>query len=56
MENYYKPLENGFEAFLQKYNHSLEAQDIVEEEKKDIAIFNKYHNFYGYGFYIAKKL
>jgi ubiquinone/menaquinone biosynthesis C-methylase UbiE len=56
IDNYYSPLEASFESFLKRNNHSQEAQVIVEAEKKEIALYNKYKDYYSYGCYIAVKL
>ncbi|MBE9221335.1 class I SAM-dependent methyltransferase [Cyanobacterium stanieri LEGE 03274] len=56
LDNYYQPMENSFEDFLKRNHHSQEAQAIVEAEKKEIALYKKYKNYYSYGVYIAKKI
>lgn len=55
VENYYKPLQNGFTTFLKRNNNSKEARLIVETEKEEIKFYTKYKRFYSYGFYIAQK-
>ena len=55
MDHYYNPLQNRFDAFLKKYNHSEAAKAIVEAELKEIDIYSRYKNYYSYGFYIARK-
>ncbi len=55
LENYYQPLEDSFQDFLQRKRHSEQARAIVQAEQKEIAMYKKYHSFYSYGFYIAKK-
>ena len=55
IDNYYKPMQHRFDAFIAR-NHEVElAKNIVEAEKKEIEIYNKYKDFYSYGFYIAQK-
>ena len=56
IENYYKPMENRFIGFLDKHNHSEQANKIVESHKEEMALYLKYKNYYSYGFYIAKKV
>lgn len=56
LENYYKPLHSGFEEFLEKNDFSPQARAIIENEKREIAIYKSYSDYYSYGFYIAKKL
>ena len=56
LENYYRPMENRFTDFLQRNGNSEQAHAIVNAEKNEIALYEKYHTYYSYGFYIAKKL
>lgn len=55
IDNYYKPMEARFEAFLKRNRNSELAKKVVEENKAEIELFHKYKNFYSYGFYIARK-
>ena len=55
-KNYYKPMQKRFSAFLEKHNNSEIAKRIVESEKEEIRIYEKYKDYYSYGFYIAKKI
>ena len=56
MDNYYIPMEKRFSAFLEKHNNSEMARNIVEEHKEEIRKYQKYKDYYSYGFYIAKKI
>lgn len=56
IDNYYKPLEKRFSAFLEKHNNSEIARNIVEEQKEEIRKYQKFKDYYSYGFYIAKKI
>jgi len=56
IENYYKPQEKRFSAFLEKHNNSEMARKIVEEAKEEIKKYQKYKGYYSYGFYVAKKI
>jgi ubiquinone/menaquinone biosynthesis C-methylase UbiE len=56
LDNYYRPLQDGFEAFLERNGNSESAQAIVNAEKKEIALYEKYQAHYSYGVYIARKL
>jgi cyclopropane fatty-acyl-phospholipid synthase-like methyltransferase len=55
IENYYKPMEARFEAFLKRHNNSELACKVVEEYKSEINLYLKYKDYYSYGFYIARK-
>ena len=56
LDNYYRPMQDGFEAFLRRNGNSEKAQAIVNAEKKEIALYEKYKAYYSYGVYIARKL
>jgi SAM-dependent methyltransferase len=56
VENYYSPMQSRFSSFLARHGQSAEAKEIVECEKAEIALCEKYRNYYSYGFYIARKL
>lgn len=55
-QNYYGPLQDSFTEFLRRNANSESAQAIVEAERKEIALYEKYKGYYSYGVYIAKKL
>ena len=55
IENYYKPMEERFDAFLKRHNNSDPARKVVEEYKSEINLYLKYKDYYSYGFYIARK-
>jgi ubiquinone/menaquinone biosynthesis C-methylase UbiE len=54
--NYYQPLESRFKSFLSRHSNSIAAQDLIKKERAEIELFEKFHDYYSYGFYIAKKL
>ncbi len=56
IDNYYGPLQNGFDDFLQRHEHSEAAKAIVEETQKEISLYEQYNAYYGYGMYVAKKM
>lgn len=55
LENYYIPLENGYDAFLKRHKDNETAAEIIAAEKKEVALYKKYSDYYSYGFYIAQK-
>jgi len=55
MANYYRPLQLRFDAFLQRHDNDERARAIVEQEKQEIALYEKYREHYGYGFYVARR-
>ena len=55
LENYYEPLQGRFDGFLARHN-TEDARLLIEAEIKEIDLYKKYHQHYGYGFYIAQKV
>ena len=56
LENYYQPLQDRFEAFLNRHDHGQAARAIVAAEKQEIELYERYKSYYSYGVYIARKL
>lgn len=56
LENYYYPLRNRFGAFLDRHAGSGPARDIVRTEEREIALYERYVDFYGYGVYVARRV
>ena len=55
LDNYYEPMRTSFEAFLSRHGDSEEALAIIEAERHEIELYEKYKAYYGYGVYIARK-
>lgn len=55
LDNYYRPMQARFEAFLERHGASDEAVAIVEAEQHEISLYEKYRDYYSYGVYVAKK-
>ena len=56
LDNYYRPMQNGFQGFLNRNGNSEEAREVVEAELKEIELYEKYKSYYSYGVYIARKV
>jgi SAM-dependent methyltransferase len=56
LETYYKPLQERFEAFLQRHNNSELARKVVADNQAEIDLYQKFKAYYSYGFYMAKKV
>lgn len=56
MENYYRPMQNSFKDFLGRNGNSEAASAIIEEESREIKLYEKFKTHYSYGVYIASKL
>lgn len=54
-ENYYLPLQASFPSFLARHN-SREAEKIIKEHQAEMELYEKYKQYYSYGFYIARKI
>ena len=55
LDNYYRPLQQRFPAYLQRHEHSEAARAIVAAEEREIALYERHKAFVGYGYYIARK-
>jgi SAM-dependent methyltransferase len=56
LDNYYRPMQNSFNDFLNRNGNSEAARAIVAAENREIELYEKYKTYYSYGVYIAKKL
>lgn len=56
IDNYYRPLQERFASFLSRNAHSDAARAIVAAEEKEIAFYERYATYFGYGYYIARRL
>jgi SAM-dependent methyltransferase len=56
LDNYYEPMHKNFDGFLSRNGNSAEARAIVEAERHEIELYEKYKAYFSYGVYIAKKL
>lgn len=55
-DHYFVPLEKAQEIFLNKYAGNKAAEEFVQFQRYDAGMYDKYKEFYGYVFYIAKKV
>ena len=55
-EHYYHPLQSRFDEFIDRHSNADDARALVEAEIQEIKVFEKFKAYFGYGFYIAKKL
>lgn len=56
IDTYYKPMEKKFSAFLEKHEHSEMAITVVDEHIQEIKTYQKFKEYFSYGFYVAKKI
>lgn len=55
-DHYFTPMIRAQEVFLDKYAGNKTAEEFVELQRYDAEMYRKYKEFYGYVFFIAKKM
>lgn len=55
LDAYYRPLQERFPAFLARHGSTDAAKAVVAAEALEIALYERYRAFVGYGYYIARK-
>lgn len=55
IETYYKPMQARFENFLKRNNNSALSRKVVEDNQAEIDLYQKFKDYYSYGFYVARK-
>lgn len=55
-KNFYEPQVSFQESFLEKHAGNKAAEDLIENMKEEARLYYKYKEFYGYAFYIGKKI
>ena len=55
LENYYRPLQARFADFLSRNQNLPAAAAIVAAEEQEVALFERYREYFGYGYYVAKR-
>ena len=56
IEHFYSPQVSAQEEFLKKYAGNKTAEEFVEYQRNEAGLYYKYKDFYGYAFYIGKKI
>lgn len=56
IDNYYIPQVKAQEVFLKKYAGNKTAEEFIANEKHESQLYYKYKEYYGYVFYIGKKI
>ena len=54
--NYHEPQASIQEAFLKKYPGNKAAEDLVAFQRHEVQLYDKYKEYYGYVFYIGRKI
>jgi len=55
-DNYFTPRQTAEKILLEKYAGNKTAEDFIENNKYEVALYSKYKQHYGYVFYIGKKM
>ena len=56
LEGFYTPLEASLPAFLARQGASADAEALAQEVREEAALYRRYGDQVGYGFYIAQRL
>ena len=55
IDAYYAPTEARIPAFLERHAGRPEAAEVVEMERREAALYDRWRDWFGYGFYVASK-
>jgi len=55
-DNYFTPREAAEKALIDKYPGNKTLEDYMKEEKYEVELYSKYRQYYGYVFYIGRKV
>ncbi|MHA7815107.1 MAG: class I SAM-dependent methyltransferase [Pseudohaliea sp.] len=55
LDNYYRPLQARFPAFLDRFDNAEAAKAIVAAEREEIALYERNRAFVSYGYYVARR-
>ncbi len=55
-EHYYDPQVKAQEVFLRKYKGDKTAEELIENQRHEALLYSRYKAYYGYVFYIGKKI
>jgi SAM-dependent methyltransferase len=55
LDNYYRPMQRRFADFLSRHDHSEAARAVVQAEESEIALYDRFSAFFGYGYFVARR-
>lgn len=55
LDNYYRPMQRRFAGYLDRHGSSAAANEIVAAEEHEIDLYERFSDFFGYGFYVAAR-
>lgn len=56
LDHYYRPLQARFAAFLERHGDSELARSIVDGERAEIDLYERYAAYVSYGYYVARRV
>jgi SAM-dependent methyltransferase len=56
LDEYYRPLQSRMAAFCSRNGDTDAVRAIIAAEQREIVLYEQHKAFYGYGFYIARKV
>ena len=54
--NYYYYIEQKLPEFKRKYKDDPEAQKVITMEQKEVELYRRYSDYYGYVFYVMQNI
>ena len=55
-DNYFVPREAADKALMDKHTGNKTVEAYIEDDKYEVELYSKYKQYYGYVFYIGKKI
>jgi SAM-dependent methyltransferase len=56
IDHFYTPQIQAQELFLKKYPNNKTAEELIANQRQEAMLYKKYKDYYGYVFYIGKKI
>jgi len=56
IDNYFTPREKAEKVLFEKYPGNKTLNDCIKSDKYEVELYSKYNRFYGYVFYIGRKI
>lgn len=54
-KNFYEPQMEAQQLFLERHPGNATAEGLVANQRHEAELFSRYHDYYGYVFYIGRK-
>ncbi len=55
IDNYYAPTEQRIPRFLERHADRPEAVEVAAMERREAELYRRFQDYFGYGFYVARK-